>query len=592
MRNSRGFGHTVLFLLGIGLVASSARGQAIESPELSALVEASWEARLEASPLFATRVGDTRYNDRLPDVSLPARERYRDRQQRELSELLEINREQLSRSDQIHYDIFRRGLEMDLAEYEFGAHLIPLTNRSGFHVEFPDLPDTVPLESRRDFENYLARLEAFGTYVDQHLDVMRVGLERGMVLPGVSLDGFERTVRPHIVENPVESLLYAPFRSSLEFLEEEDRERLTHRAREAIQEVVVPGYRRLLEFMQTEYIPGARGSIGASALPRGREFYRHRVQLFTTLDLTPEQVHQVGLDEVARIGAEMRAIPAKVEFEGDYSAFVEHLRTSPEFYPKTADELLREVAYVLKRMDGELPRLFRTLPRTPYGIRVIPEFIAPYTTTAYYMQPSGDGRRAGFYYVNTYNLRSRPLFEVEALSLHEAVPGHHLQLALQQELEGLPMFRRFTELTAFVEGWGLYAERLGLEVGFYQDPISDFGRLSYEMWRACRLVVDTGMHYLGWTRQQAIDYMLEHTALSRHNVEAEVDRYIAWPGQALGYKIGELKIRELRRWAEEKLEDRFDLREFHEVVLGSGSVPLTVLEENVQRWVTETLDSF
>lgn len=592
MRDSRGFGHTVLFLLGIGLVASSARGQAIESPELLALVEASWEARLEASPLFATRVGDTRYNDRLPDVSLPARERYRDRQQRELSELLEINREQLSRSDQIHYDIFRRGLEMDLAEYEFGAHLIPLTNRSGFHVEFPDLPDTVPLESRRDFENYLARLEAFGTYVDQHLDVMRVGLERGMVLPGVSLDGFERTVRPHIVENPVESLLYAPFRSSLEFLEEEDRERLTHRAREAIQEVVVPGYRRLLEFMQTEYIPGARGSIGASALPRGREFYRHRVQLFTTLDLTPEQVHQVGLDEVARIGAEMRAIPAKVEFEGDYSAFVEHLRTSPEFYPKTADELLREVAYVLKRMDGELPRLFRTLPRTPYGIRVIPEFIAPYTTTAYYMQPSGDGRRAGFYYVNTYNLRSRPLFEVEALSLHEAVPGHHLQLALQQELEGLPMFRRFTELTAFVEGWGLYAERLGLEVGFYQDPISDFGRLSYEMWRACRLVVDTGMHYLGWTRQQAIDYMLEHTALSRHNVEAEVDRYIAWPGQALGYKIGELKIRELRRWAEEKLEDRFDLREFHEVVLGSGSVPLTVLEENVQRWVTETLDSF
>ncbi len=591
MRNSRGFGHTVLFLLGIGLVASSARGQAIESPELSALVEASWEARLEASPLFATRVGDTRYNDRLPDVSLPARERYRDRQQRELSELLEINREQLSRSDQIHYDIFRRGLEMDLAEYEFGAHLIPLTNRSGFHVEFPDLPDTVPLESRRDFENYLSRLEAFGTYVDQHLDVMRVGLERGMVLPGVSLDGFERTVRPHIVENPVESLLYAPFRSSLEFLEEEDRERLTHRAREAIQEVVVPGYRRLLEFMQSEYIPGARGSIGASALPRGREFYRHRVQLFTTLDLTPEQVHQVGLDEVARIGAEMRAIPAKVEFEGDYSAFVEHLRTSPEFYPKTADELLREVAYVLKRMDGELPRLFRTLPRTPYGIRVIPEFIAPYTTTAYYMQPSGDGRRAGFYYVNTYNLRSRPLFEVEALSLHEAVPGHHLQLALQQELEGLPMFRRFTELTAFVEGWGLYAERLGLEVGFYQDPISDFGRLSYEMWRACRLVVDTGMHYLGWTRQQAIDYMLEHTALSRHNVEAEVDRYIAWPGQALGYKIGELKIRELRRWAEEKLEDRFDLRQFHEVVLGSGSVPLTVLEENVQRWVTQTLDS-
>jgi uncharacterized protein (DUF885 family) len=281
----------------------------------------------------------------------------------------------------------------------------------------------------------------------------------------------------------------------------------------------------------------------------------------------------------------MATVIEKTGFSGDFPAFLEHLRTDPKFYATTPEQLLKEVTFVLKKMDGELPRLFKTLPRTPYGIREIPPYLAPKTTTAYYQQPAGDGSQAGFYYVNTYNLRARPLYEIEALSLHEAVPGHHLQIALQQELTGFPDFRRFAGFTAFVEGWGLYSERLGLEVGFYQDPYRDFGRLTYEMWRACRLVVDTGMHYLGWTREQAIQFMAENSALSLHNIEAEVDRYIAWPGQALAYKIGELKIRELRQRAEKELGDEFDVREFHDVVLGSGAIPLTVLEENVDSYI-------
>ena len=281
----------------------------------------------------------------------------------------------------------------------------------------------------------------------------------------------------------------------------------------------------------------------------------------------------------------MHLIIRRVGFKGDFAAFVDHLRTEPRFYADTPEQLMKEVAYVLKRMDGELPKLFGTLPRLPYGILEVPAYIAPRTTTSYYMPGAGDGSRAGCYYVNTYNLKSRPLFEIEALSLHEAVPGHHLQIARQQELQGLPKFRRYADVTAFIEGWGLYSERLGLEVGFYQDPYSDFGRLSYEMWRACRLVVDTGMHYLGWTREQAIDFMAQNTALSLHNIRAEIDRYIAWPGQALAYKIGELKIRELRARAEKQLGERFDVRQFHDAVLGSGAVPLDVLEQIVKEYV-------
>jgi uncharacterized protein (DUF885 family) len=339
--------------------------------------------------------------------------------------------------------------------------------------------------------------------------------------------------------------------------------------------------------MHDEYVPRTRGSISASALADGRDFYRFRVRRFTTLDLSPDEVHQRGLQEVKRIRGEMEEIIRRVEFDGDFAAFVEHLRTEPKFYAETPEELMKEAAAILKRMDGELPLLFGRLPRMPYGLRPVPEYIAPRTTSAYYQRPTGDGTRAGFFYLNTFNLKSRPLFALEALALHEAVPGHHLQLAIQQELQDLPNFRRFSDVTAFIEGWALYAERLGLESGFYADPYSDFGRLSMEMWRACRLVVDTGIHWLDWSRPKAIAFMQENSAQSLHNIEAEVDRYIAWPGQALAYKIGELQIRELRASAEDELDERFDLRAFHDVVLGGGAVPLDVLEGAVKQWVAE-----
>jgi uncharacterized protein (DUF885 family) len=320
-------------------------------------------------------------------------------------------------------------------------------------------------------------------------------------------------------------------------------------------------------------------------LPDGRALYQHRVRRFTTLDLTPEQVHATGLAEVKRIGGEMQVILKQVGFPGEIREFADTLRNDARFQAKTPDDLLKDTSLILKRIDGRLPELFQTLPRTPYGLKPIPDYIAPQTTAAYYQPPPGDLSRGGFFFLNTYDLKSRPLYGLQALSLHEAVPGHHLQLALQMDLDNLPAYRRVADFTVFIEGWALYAERLGLELGFYQDPYDDFGRLTYEMWRACRLVVDTGIHYLGWTRDQAIQFMADNTAMSHHDIRAEVDRYIAWPGQALAYKIGELKFRALRREAEERLQGRFDVREFHDVVLRNGAIPLDVLSTIVQSWI-------
>jgi uncharacterized protein (DUF885 family) len=579
-----------LALIGVlALVCLPARAasqsQSDRAAEFSRLAREAWEFDLREDPLLATQVGDHRYNDRLPNESPAESQRRLEIKRGFRKRWEEIDRQQLPRGEQINYDIFGRLLADEIAEYEFHAHLTPITGRSGFHISFPELRRSVPLNTIRDYENYIARLTAFDQYTQGQIELMRAGIRQGQTLPDVVLEGYRESITPHMVTDATRSELYQPFTKFPDAMPQHQRERLAEAGRRAILSGVVPGYERFLKFMQEEYVPAARGSIGASALPRGREFYRHRVRKFTTLDLTPEEVHQLGLSEVKRIREEMQEVIKQVGFKGDFAAFVEHLRTSPRYYAESPEALMKETAYVLKKMDGQLPRLFGRLPRTPYGIREIPEYIAPRTTTAYYEPPPGDGSRAGYYYVNTYDLKSRPLFEIEALSLHEAVPGHHLQIALAQEQGDLPDFRRFAGFTAFVEGWGLYAERLGLEVGFYEDPYSNFGRLSYEMWRACRLVVDTGIHYLGWTRSQAIDFMAGNSALSLLNIRSEVDRYIAWPGQALAYKIGELKIRELRRMAQERLGQRFEVREFHDVVLGSGALPLTVLEENVKAYL-------
>jgi uncharacterized protein (DUF885 family) len=416
---------------------------------------------------------------------------------------------------------------------------------------------------------------------------MRVGIASGYVPPKAALAGIEDTVRSHIVSDPTNSVFYEPFEVLPGAVSEVDKARLQAAAALAIGGSVVPAYEALLAFLSETYLPAARETIGASSLPNGAAYYEHCVRRYTTLDVSPQEVHETGLREVARIRAEMDAVMVDTGFQGSRADFLQFLHTDPRFYADSAEALLAHVALILKRIDGQLPRLFGLLPRTPYGIREIPAYAAPKATTAYYFPCSGDGTRAGFYYVNTYGLDSRPLYECEALSLHEAVPGHHLQLALQMELD-LPNFRRFGDVTAFIEGWALYAERLGQEMGFFSDPYSNYGRLIFEIWRAARLVVDTGIHALGWTRQQAIDYMAENTALTRLNIENEVDRYVGWPGQALAYKMGELTIRGLREEAEAALGSGFDVRAFHRLLLEDGGVPLDVAKSKIVDWIAES----
>ena len=554
--------------------------------QLQQLLADEWEVRMQENPLFATRCGDHRFDDRLPAVSEEDFERRLAQARVFLDRLRGIDRSALTSGAQLNYDMFEREIKDRVAEYEFGVHLMPVTKASGLRRSFPDLPNIVPLDTLKDYENYVARLDAFQAFAQAHIKVMRSGMHKGYVPPRVALEGGEDSIQAHIVQDPTQSVLLKPFGRFPESIAEADRRDIVQAGRAAIANSVVPGYQALLQFMLDEYIAAGRKDIAASALPNGRAFYEHRVRKNTTLNLTPQQVHDIGLDEVQRIRGEMRDVIHQVGFQGGFHEFVEFLRTDERFYVDTPEALMKEVALIMKKIDGQLPRLFKTLPRLPYGLRQIPDYIAPKTTSAYYFPPPGDGTRAGFYYVNTYDLKSRPLYEYESLSLHEAVPGHHLQLALQMELD-LPDFRRFGGVTAFIEGWALYAERLGLEVGFYQDPYSDFGRLTFEMWRATRLVVDTGMHYLGWTRQQAIDFMAENTALSLLNITNEVDRYIAWPGQALAYKVGEIKMRELRALAEQELGPRFDVRVFHSIILENGGIPLDVLEANVRRWLAD-----
>jgi len=558
-----------------------------ETARLHDIFHRAWELALKERPTFATGVGRHEYDDRLDEVSPADLERQAKASREFLAELGRIDRSKLAAEDQVNADMFQRQLEDDIRSYELGAWQMPFNADSGFHTDFSQLPTDVPLFTVKDYENYTARLRAWPRLVGQQIDLMRIGLKRGMTIPRATLTGYDKTISAHVVDAPEKSVFWKPFASFPTTVPESARERLRQAGREAVMQGAVAGYKTFLDFFQKEYLPGARATIGASELPEGRAFYAQQVRQYTTLDLSPEEIHQIGLAEVERIDKEMQEVIRKTGFQGNFAAFLQLLRTDPRFYAKTPEQLLKEAAWIAKRMDGKLPALFGKLPRVPYTVQPVPDHIAPkYTSGRYVGSPEGS-TQPGIYWVNTYMLEARPLYNLEALTLHEAVPGHHLQIALSKELSDLPEFRRFNYLSAFGEGWGLYSEWLGLEAGFYTDPYSNFGRLTYEMWRACRLVVDTGMHAKGWTRQQAIDYLASHTALPLHEVETEIDRYISWPGQALAYKMGELKIKELRRRAEKELGTSFDVRAFHDVVLGSGSVPLTVLEKNVERWIGE-----
>ncbi len=581
---------TTLLLLSLPLWAALGAAPATaqdEAARLHALFDEEWEWRLEDNPLMATNVGRHEWNDRLPSASLASHRRRAEMSRHYLDKLEAIDRSRLGATDQINYDMFRRQLELALDEFRFGGYLIPLNADSGFHSSFARLPTRVPFNDPRDYDNYIARVAAFKRYAGQHIELMRQGIETGMVLPRVVLEGIEDTITAHIVDDAAASEFWKPFVEFPTGVPAADHERLRAAGKAAILEGAVPGYRAFHDFMVGEYIPAARDTLGASELPDGEAYYRAQIRRFTTLDLSPDEIHQIGLEEVARIRAEMMAIIERVGFEGDFAAFLDFLRTDPRFYPESAEQLLKEASYIAKRMDAKLPALFKTLPRLPYGVAPVPEAIAPKYTAGRYVGAPVGGTQPGYYWVNTYALESRTLYTLEALTLHEAVPGHHLQNALSEEQEGLPDFRRYSYISAFGEGWGLYSEWLGLEAGFYTDPYSDFGRLTYEMWRACRLVVDTGVHAKGWTRQQVVDYLASNTALALHEVQTETDRYISWPAQALSYKLGELKIKELRRRAETELGARFDVREFHDAVLLNGSVPLPVLEAQIDAFIAE-----
>ncbi|MEW5682014.1 MAG: DUF885 domain-containing protein [Pseudomonadota bacterium] len=564
----------VLLLLTLLLTACAGSPQRAEQ-RFTALAEQIWQGEQRL-----------RQNEpgQLTDMSPQA---LAQRQQQRLAwqaQLQQVNVDSLSEQNRINHAILAYRLADDIDEYRFGAHLMPLTAESGFHTNLGFLPQRTAFRSISDYQNYLRQLSAIPRYMSQQTDWMRQGIANGMTQPKAVLTGFENSIISYVVAEPSDSVFFQPFAKQPAFVSDADWQQLVDEAKQQIRLSVNPAYQAFYQFMLDEYLPAARDSIAASALPNGAEYYQNRLEHYTTLALTPAQVHQIGLDEVKRIRGEMQQVIDDLGFEGSFADFVQFLRTDPQFYPKTPDELMRYAAFLSKKADAQLPKLFKTLPRTPYGVVPVPAEIAPKYTTGRYSGASRDDQ-AGFYWVNTYALNRRPLYEMEALTLHEAVPGHHLQIALASEQASLPDYRRSFYTSAFGEGWGLYAEYLGLEMGFYQDPYSNFGRLTYEMWRAARLVVDTGMHSMGWSRQQAIDFMAANTALSMHNVTTEIDRYISWPAQALSYKLGEITIKRLRAEAEQALGERFNVREFHDQLLSNGSLPLPILEQLVRNYI-------
>jgi len=547
--------------------------------------ELSYDLAMLESPGFATYKGDPRGQDRLGDFSAAGVERRQQADRDSLALIKSINRSALSEAEWVNYDLLLDDLERDVKSQRFPSQYLPMNQMGGPQQNAARLLAMMPNDRAEQLENQIARMEVFPKYVDQNIALMRKGLEQGVTPPKITLREVPQQIRNQLVDDASESPLLRGFVDIPATVDPLVAETLRNRAQEVYRQQVVPAYERLLEFTEDEYLPAARESIAARDLPDGEAWYTNNVAMSTTTDLTPQQIHDIGLLEVKRIRADMEVIIESTGFEGSFAEFLEFLRTDPQFFHTTADGLMREYRDIAKRADPELTRLFGILPRTPYGVIEVPDYAAKSTTTAYYQAGSLQAGRPGYYFANTYALDTRPRWEMEALTLHEAVPGHHLQISIQQELEGLPWFRQNPSYTAFVEGWGLYSESLGEEMGFYTDPYSKFGQLTYEMWRAIRLVVDTGMHYLGWSRQQAIDFFKENAGKSEHDIVVEIDRYIVWPGQALAYKIGELKIKELRAYAEEQLGDDFDIRAFHDEVLGRGAVPLSVLDANVRAWV-------
>jgi uncharacterized protein (DUF885 family) len=577
----------IFLTLIIALVANGAvfAGESIQAKHKQALYQLfdqEWQARKDRFPGFDG--SDNKEGD-LTDVSEAAQMKWLSLTNDFLLRLSKIDSTSLSDDDKINYQIFKQQLVNRQQNLIFKDYQIPFLADSGFHTQIDRMPVETEFKTLEDYQSYLKRLSNIPLFFSQNKENMNAGLARNFSMPSVVMQGFTEVIRRQLVDQPKSSGFYRPFIKLPKDIDLNVQRSLRKQALAVIKDDVIPAYESLAEYFDDVYIPNTKMSLGASDFPNGEAYYQHKIKQYTTVDLSPEMIHQIGLDEVKRIRAEMESIIKSLKYSGDFKTFLKFLRESEQFYAKTPKELLKEAAYIAKKMDGQLPRFFTKLPRQPYTVEPVPDAIAPKYTTGRYVSAPLTSTRAGTYWVNTYALDKRPLYVLESLTLHEAVPGHHLQGALNQELANLPKFRRYSYISAFGEGWALYCEKLGLEAGFYQDPYSDFGRLSYEMWRAARLVIDTGIHSFGWSRQQAIDLLEQNSALSKHNIRTEVDRYISWPGQALSYKLGEIKILQLRQLAEQQLGSKFDIRLFHDAILENGSIPLNVLERQMKNFI-------
>ena len=555
-----------------------------EEDKLTALYDDIWHHQMTTWPTYATYVGYPGQNGLWPDPSLKANLKYSKKRGEFLKKLNAIDTKQLSEDAYLGWRLVNKSLQTDIDGHSFPEELILIHQRSGVQQDIAGTLSIMPKTNRQDFADRLSRLRNAATYIDKTIEVLRAGVEMKITPPQITLRNVPNQIRNMIPKDISDSPLLSSFNHFPSTISVTEQAQIIHEATTIIKKDIYPAFEKLLEFIESEYIPNANQSIALSNKPNGTRWYEHRVRMFTTSDLTPKEIHKLGLIEVKRIRAEMEGIIKQSGFKGNFTEFTHFLRTDPQFYMKSAEDLLAKYRDISKRADPELPRLFGKLPRMPYGVIPIPDYSARSQTTAYYRGGSQEIGRAGYFYANTYALDTRPTWEMEALTLHEAMPGHHLQISLSQELpETHPLLQNLS-YTGFVEGWGLYAESLGDEMGFYQDPYSKFGQLSYEMWRAVRLVVDTGMHLYNWERQKAIDYFAGNTAKSLHDIEVEIDRYISWPGQALAYKIGELKFKQLRAEAEKSLGENFNIREFHDELLSKGALPLDILEQRMRSW--------
>jgi len=551
---------------------------------LNQLFADEWERGLVESPENASVNGDNRFNDRWTDFSLAAIARRQDEDRSALAKLHAIGREGLAPADQLNYDTFEWQLERNIERQQFREYLQPVSHQGG--VQTADgLAELLPFASTKDYRDWLKRMEAVPTLVEQSITLMKEGVKAGNMPPKVLMQRVPAQIAAQIVEDPTKSPFYRPFLKFDDAIPASDRASLQAEAQRIVRDRLVPAYRQLATYFDNDYLPKSRDSIAASDLPNGKAYYDFLARYYTTTNLTAAQIHAIGLKEVARIRAEMEKVKTQTGFTGSMAEFFTYLRSDPKFFEKTPDALLERYRSVAKQIDPELVKVFRTIPRQPYGVRPIPDNVAPDTTTAYYQQGASDGSRPGYYYVNLYKPEVRPTWEMMALTLHEAVPGHHFQFARGLELPDAPMFRKTAYFVSYGEGWGLYAEQLGYDMGLYDDPYDRFGQLTYEMWRAVRLVIDTGMHSMGWSREKAIAYFKDNAAKTDQDIVNEVDRYIGTPGQALAYKIGQMKISELRAKSQRELGPKFDLRDYNDAVLETGSVPLDALERHIDAWI-------